>query len=156
MTKFDIQESKRTISILTDWWEGLGFGMNAQIFKNMHFADIGKLLTDGKNLGGLAQRIYFGLWSEVATWPVDAEAPLTLDALGSSTGSIAMKPGKRMFELYTTEEKIQTLFENGFPYLKATSLGKDTFCPKPPMVETEHEITRELASPAKKLPKMKT
>ena len=41
----------------------------------MDFADIGKLLTDGKNLGGLAQRIYFGLWSDVATWPVDAELP---------------------------------------------------------------------------------
>ena len=70
----------------------------------MDFADIGKLLTDGKNLGGLAQRIYFGLWMDVATWPADAELPLTLDALGVSTGSIIMKPGKRMFELYTTED----------------------------------------------------
>jgi hypothetical protein len=53
-------------------------------------------------------------------------------------------------------EKIRTLFENGFPYLKATSLGKDTFYPEPPLVEPEEDITRELASPAKKPPKMKT
>ena len=35
MTKFDIQESKRTVSILTDWWEGLGFGMNAAVWTNL-------------------------------------------------------------------------------------------------------------------------
>jgi hypothetical protein len=35
MTKFDIQESKRTVSMLTDWWEGLGFGMDAAVWTNM-------------------------------------------------------------------------------------------------------------------------
>jgi hypothetical protein len=70
----------------------------------MDFADIGKLLVDGKNLGGLSQRIYFGLWTDVATWPTEPADPLTLDALGTLTGDIAMKPGKRMFELYSTED----------------------------------------------------
>jgi len=70
----------------------------------MDFADIGKLLTDGKNLGGLSQKIYFGLWTDVATWPTEPMAPVTLDAAGTLTGDILMKAGKRMFELYTTED----------------------------------------------------
>lgn len=70
----------------------------------MDFADIGKLLTDGKNLGGLAQRIYFGLWTDVAVWPTDPLNPMTLDAAGTLTGDLEMKAGKRMFELYTTED----------------------------------------------------
>ncbi|TSA37809.1 MAG: hypothetical protein D4R64_04885 [Porphyromonadaceae bacterium] len=53
-------------------------------------------------------------------------------------------------------EKIQTLFENGFPYLRVTSLGKETFYPEQPLVEPEAEVTPELALPAKKPPKMKT
>ena len=70
----------------------------------MDFADIGKLLTDGKNLGGLANRIYFGLWADVATWPTEPTNPLTVDLLGTLTGDLLMKAGKRMFELYTTED----------------------------------------------------
>ena len=70
----------------------------------MDFADIGKLLTDGKNLGGLGQKIYFGLWTDVATWPTEPTAPLTLEAAGTLTGDIIMKDGKRMYELYTTED----------------------------------------------------
>ncbi|MFA5817495.1 MAG: hypothetical protein WC865_17975 [Bacteroidales bacterium] len=70
----------------------------------MDFADIGKLLTDGKNLGGLAQRIYFGLWYDVLTWPTDPSGPASLELAGAQVGDIIMKPGKRMFELYTTED----------------------------------------------------
>ena len=70
----------------------------------MDFADIGKLLTDGKNLGGVSQKIYFGLWDDVATWPTEPGSPATLDAAGELTGDIVMKPGKRMYELYTTED----------------------------------------------------
>ncbi len=70
----------------------------------MEFADIGKLLTDGKNLGGLANKIFYGLWIDVAAWPVEPSEPATVDLLGSFTGDVLMKPGKRMFELYTTED----------------------------------------------------
>lgn len=70
----------------------------------MDFADIGKLLTDGKNLGGLANRIYFGLWNDVAAWPTDPTEPLSIELAGIQTGEIVMKAGKRMFELYTTED----------------------------------------------------
>lgn len=43
MTKFDIQESKRTVSILTDWWEGLGFGMNAAVWTNLQKTGSGSI-----------------------------------------------------------------------------------------------------------------
>ncbi len=33
-TKFSIEESKREVSFLCDWWEGLGFGMNAAVWTN--------------------------------------------------------------------------------------------------------------------------
>lgn len=33
--KFKIEESKRCVSILTDWWEGLGFGMNEIVWTNV-------------------------------------------------------------------------------------------------------------------------
>ena len=70
----------------------------------MDFADIGKLLTDGKNLGGLSQKIYFGLWTDVATWPTEPVAPVTLDAAGTLTGDILMKAGKRMWKMYITDD----------------------------------------------------
>ena len=70
----------------------------------MDFADIGKLLTNGKNLGGLANRIYYGLWIDVASWPTEPATPQTVDALGTLSGDLHMKAGKRLFELYTTED----------------------------------------------------
>lgn len=33
--KFKLEESKRNVSILADWWEGLGFGMNAAVWTNL-------------------------------------------------------------------------------------------------------------------------
>ncbi len=53
-------------------------------------------------------------------------------------------------------EKIRTLFEKGFPYLEATSLGKDTFYLVPRMVAVRPEINLELALPAKKQPRKKS
>jgi hypothetical protein len=70
----------------------------------MEFADISKNLTDGKNLGGLGQKVYFGLWGDVQTWPTEPSAPASLDEAGVLTTDIAMKTGTRMFELYTTED----------------------------------------------------
>lgn len=34
-TKFSIEESKREVSFLCDWWEGMGFGMNAAVWTNV-------------------------------------------------------------------------------------------------------------------------
>jgi len=34
-TKFSIEESKREVSFMCDWWEGLGFGMNAAVWTNV-------------------------------------------------------------------------------------------------------------------------
>lgn len=33
-TNIDVQESKRTVSLLSDWWEGLGFGVNEAVWTN--------------------------------------------------------------------------------------------------------------------------
>jgi hypothetical protein len=83
----------------------------------MDFADIGKELTNGRNLGGLGQHFYFGLWEDVATWPTEPTTPATLAAAAALTGDIAMAAGKRMFEFYTTEETakldINTIGEEG-------------------------------------------
>jgi len=34
-TKLDIQESKRVVNILGDWWEGIGFGIDAAVWTNL-------------------------------------------------------------------------------------------------------------------------
>ncbi len=34
-SRFLIEESHRTVSILTDWWEGIGFGMDAAVWTNI-------------------------------------------------------------------------------------------------------------------------
>ena len=70
----------------------------------MDFTDIGKTLTDGRNLGGISQIVYFGLWADVETWPTEPAAALSLEEGGTLTGELVMKTGKRMFELYTTED----------------------------------------------------
>lgn len=70
----------------------------------MDYSDIDKSLTNGENLGGIGQTIYFGLWSDVATWPTEPSSPADLAALAALTGDIAMSAGKRMFEFYSTED----------------------------------------------------
>ena len=34
-TRFSIEESKRTVSFMADWWEGLGFGINGAVWTNI-------------------------------------------------------------------------------------------------------------------------
>lgn len=34
-TNFQIQEAKRVVNILADWWEGIGFGMDAAVWTNV-------------------------------------------------------------------------------------------------------------------------
>lgn len=70
----------------------------------MDFQDIQKNLTNGENMGGIAQTVYFGLHEDVATWPTKPTSPANLEELGAFTGNIEMKPGKRMFPLYITDD----------------------------------------------------
>jgi hypothetical protein len=40
-SKFKIEESKRCVSIMTDWWEGLGFGINETVWTTVPDPDAG-------------------------------------------------------------------------------------------------------------------
>lgn len=70
----------------------------------MEFTDINKNLPNGENMGGIVQKIYFGFWADVETFPAKPVAPATLEDNASLTGNIIMKPGKRMFEMYITDD----------------------------------------------------
>jgi hypothetical protein len=35
----------------------------------VEFTDINKNLNNGQNMGGIAQKVYFGYWDDVLTWP---------------------------------------------------------------------------------------
>lgn len=70
----------------------------------MDFVDIGKNLTNGENMGGLAQNCIFGLWSDVSAWPTAPVAPLTVEANGEWVGDVVMAAGKRAFTFYSTDD----------------------------------------------------
>jgi hypothetical protein len=70
----------------------------------MEFTNIDKNLPDGQNMGGIKQKIYFGLWDDVETWPTKPVNPLTPEDNAVLTGSVVMKAGKRMFEMYITDD----------------------------------------------------
>lgn len=77
----------------------------------MDFTDINKDLKDGQNMGGIAQFIYFGLHADVATWPTKPDNPADTEAAGKLTDDIVMKPGKRLFEFYLTDDTGEIEFE---------------------------------------------
>jgi len=68
------------------------------------FTDIDKNLPNGENMGGLTQKVYFGYWADVAAFPAKPATPLTLEASATLTGDLVMKTGKRMFEMYLTDD----------------------------------------------------
>lgn len=70
----------------------------------MEFTDINKNLPGGQNMGGINQKVYFGLWADVKTWPTKPTAPADLEANATLTGDLVMKAGKRLFELYITDD----------------------------------------------------
>ena len=70
----------------------------------MELADITKDLFNGENMGGIGMKIYYGLFEDVASWPTKPTNATTLEDLGKLTGSVVMKPGKRMFEMYVTDD----------------------------------------------------
>lgn len=70
----------------------------------MDLTDLLKDLPGGNNMGGLPQKFYIGLHADVQTWPTKPEAPATIEAAAVLTGDIVMKTGKRMFEVYFTDD----------------------------------------------------
>jgi len=77
----------------------------------IEFTDINKNLPDGQNMGGLIQEVYFGFHADVLTWPTKPVAPASLEENAVLTGELAMKPGKRLFRLYITDDTGEFLIE---------------------------------------------
>ncbi len=70
----------------------------------MTFTDILKNLPNGENMGGIGQKVYFGFWKDVATWPTKPVNPLTIEENAVLTGDLLMKTSTNMFELYITDD----------------------------------------------------
>lgn len=70
----------------------------------IEFTDIDKNLNNGQNMGGIAQVVYFGFWADVLTWPTKPTSPTTLEENATLTGDLVMKAGKRLFEMYITDD----------------------------------------------------
>jgi len=68
------------------------------------FTNIDKNLPNGENMGGITQKVYFGYHADVATFPTKPVAPLTIETSSVLTGELVMKAGKRMFEMYLTDD----------------------------------------------------
>jgi hypothetical protein len=68
------------------------------------FTDIDKNLPGGDNMGGLIQKVYFGRHEDVANWPTKPVAPTTLALAAVLTGDLVMKSGKKMSEMYLTDD----------------------------------------------------
>ena len=71
---------------------------------SIDFTDILKNLPNGENMGGITQQVYFGYWADVATWPTKPTAPTTLELSAALTGDLYMKAGKKLFEMYLTDD----------------------------------------------------
>ena len=70
----------------------------------MTFTDILKNLPNGENMGGIGQKVYFGFWKDVVTWPTKPVNPATIEENAELTGDIVMASGTNMFELYITDD----------------------------------------------------
>lgn len=68
------------------------------------FTDIDKNLPNGENMGGIVQKVYFGYHADVATFPTKPTTPTTLETASVLTGDLVMKAGKRLFEMYLTDD----------------------------------------------------
>ena len=77
----------------------------------LEFTDINKSLPNGQNMGGLTQEIYFGFNADVLTWPTAPVAPATLASAAMLTGELVMKPGKKLFKMYITDDTGEFLIE---------------------------------------------
>lgn len=93
----------------------------------IEFTDIDKNLPNGENMGGLVQKVYFGYHADVATFPTKPATPTTLETASVLTGDLIMKAGKRLFEMYLTDDtgefKIEPVGESdGKSFLETLTL----------------------------------
>jgi hypothetical protein len=65
-------------------------------------------------MGGIAQKVYFGYHADVATFRTKPATPLTLETASTLTGELIMKSGKRMFEMYLTDDTGEFKIEAGW------------------------------------------
>lgn len=70
----------------------------------MEFTDVDKNLNNGQNMGGLGQHVYYAAWEDVLTFPTAPVAAADLEANGTLTGELIMKPGKKMNYIYITDD----------------------------------------------------
>ena len=68
------------------------------------FTDIDKNLIAGENMGGLTQKVWFGYWVDVESFPSKPSYDAELEDSVKLTGDLVMKSGKRMFEMYITDD----------------------------------------------------
>lgn len=68
------------------------------------YVDIDKNLPNGANMGGITQNVIYGKWEDVAAWPTEPTSPATVEAAALWTGDVVMKPGKRAFNFYVTDD----------------------------------------------------
>ena len=81
----------------------------------IEFTSIDKNLPSGENMGGIIPKVYFGYHADVAAFPTKPATPLTLETASVLTGDLVMKAGKKLFEMYLTDDsgefKIETVGE---------------------------------------------
>ena len=70
----------------------------------IEFTDLDKNLPSGENMGGLVQKVYFGYHRDVSAFPAKPTTPTTLETSSVLTGDLVMKAGKRLFEMYLTDD----------------------------------------------------
>jgi hypothetical protein len=91
------------------------------------FTTIDKNLPNGDNMGGISQLIYYGLYADVETFPTQPVSPTTLAEAATLTGDLVMKSGKRLWEMYLTDDtgeyKMELVGEvDGHSYVNHLSL----------------------------------
>lgn len=70
----------------------------------MDFTNIDKNLNNGQNMGGTAQVVYYCAWTDVSTYPTKPSSPADIEANGVLTGDLTLKAGKKMYEIYITDD----------------------------------------------------
>ncbi len=77
----------------------------------INLTNITKVLLGGNNMGGIQETIYWGLWSDVKTWPTLPSNPANLTAVALATGTLAMKTGKYLQTIYSTGDNGELKFD---------------------------------------------